>query len=711
MSNLVQMMEQDQVIQTRIQRKEMNYEPTPFPTGDERWRDMFEIKRYDKKIHLYHNPEGKIIYGIARRDFINEAGEKDKQITPFSYCGISKNFVNKQLYSQHSQPYNVHTFPHFNKECKESELLFVEGETTMDAGTKLFPQMISTTASGGITNLKHIDDLSVLQGFRSIIFWADNEKGGKENFLLLAQLVQDNFPEILVKYVDLPRSLPKKWDLANYTSDSGINIYELLNSAVPIKEYAFYNNLKRDSENGRHIFVKSSGDGFHDTLTNELSGEKVLDNLYLRDHSMNVKASKYLQTNDCEVVEGYTFKPTTEQIILIDRKKYLNTYTPVSIENMPDDEVKTLDKDNDIKLMLSHINRAMSQDEFLYKHMLSTIAHDIQHPERNRIWGVLMCSKQGWGKTWLWRLLTAFNGADNTKWIDQEDVVGVYREWMPNCNVVIIDELRREKEKEFISKAKRLFTEKDHRVELKYKNKISFKGHYNFWVSSNEFIPFGIDQEDRRWHILHINETKAELLKAMGDDYFNRLHRLLEIEEDVPNHKFIAKAYAFFKNYKIDDAIFDKNNCPVTSAKEEMKNLSLTQNQKDLNDLRAERKPPFDLGMVSAESILKKVRNNESENRFSSMFRGLNSNEITTWWRDIVGSKKVHGGKTIQLGSDLNRRNYWDNTPNLEWVDCTDIAVMREHMNGNNNPRQKVINFKEKQNDQNRNRGDEVVPF
>jgi hypothetical protein len=712
MSNLAEALEQDRAPQTRKEKKEMCHEARPFPKGDERWKDMFDIKRYNKLVHIYHNEKGEQLYGIARRDFIDDEGDADKQITQFSYCGIAKNFVNKQLYSQTSQLYDVHLFPHINNNCKSLQLGFVEGETTMDAGNKLFPHMLWTTASGGVKNLKHIEELSVLRGFQSITFWADNDKGGKNNFLKLAQQVQDTFPDIVVKYVDLPRELPNKWDLANKVDTDGINVFEMLNDAVPINEYSSFNNLKRDSKNGRHIFVKSSGDGYHDTITNKLTGEKVLNNLYLRDTSISTKAHAYLHAHDCDVVEGYMFKPTTETIIKKGNSKYLNKYTPVNIDPLSDQLVQGLKNDEDIKLMLNHIKRSTSKDDYFYRHLLSTIAHDVQHPTRNRIWGVLMCSKPGWGKTWLWRLLQEFNGRSNTQWIDQEDIVSPYRNWMLDCNMVIIDELRWDKnEKQFISKCKRLFTEEDHRVELKYKNKIELIAHYNIWVSSNDFVPFSVDQEERRWHIIHIDETKEELIADTSPDYYAKLHRLLKDEKDKPNYEFIAKAYAFFKSYKIDYTIFDKNNAPITNAKEELKSLSLTQNQHDLNDLLHEGKAPFDRHIVCAESILQEVRNNDITNRSRFMFQGLDRTAITNWLRDILGAKKVNNGKVIQLGADSQRRNYWAIKEISFWSKCTDFAVMREHMKGNDNARQKIIPFKEKQDDQSRDRGSENTPF
>ena len=118
----------------------------------------------------------------------------------------------------------------------------------------------------------------------------------------------------------------------------------------------------------------------------------------------------------------------------------------------------------------NHFYRAVNQDEFLYKHILSTIAHDFQYPNINRIWATLFCSTQGWGKTWIGHLLTHFNGWKNTKWLEQEEIYDRYRDWIPTCNMVIIDELAGKNQAKFVSKIKTLITSDSHRTEAKYKN-------------------------------------------------------------------------------------------------------------------------------------------------------------------------------------------------------------------------------------------------
>ena len=54
-----------------------DYVRAPFPKDDDSWKDMFDIKRYNKKVHIYHhNTTGEALYGVARRDFITKKERK-----------------------------------------------------------------------------------------------------------------------------------------------------------------------------------------------------------------------------------------------------------------------------------------------------------------------------------------------------------------------------------------------------------------------------------------------------------------------------------------------------------------------------------------------------------------------------------------------------------------------------------------------------------
>ena len=136
MNNLMHLFEEDKII---------DYVRAPFPEGDERWKDMFDIKRYNKKVHIYHNTKSEVLYGVMRHDFINKEGKKVKLIFQFSYDANSKSYVKKNLWSQESHLYNEHLMA----DSKFDTCSVVEGEKTMEAGKKHFPQVFWSIFSGG----------------------------------------------------------------------------------------------------------------------------------------------------------------------------------------------------------------------------------------------------------------------------------------------------------------------------------------------------------------------------------------------------------------------------------------------------------------------------------------------------------------------------------------------------------------------------------
>ena len=699
----------------RRARKELEYFPAPFPKDDESWKDMFDIKRYNKKVHLYKDGStGRTLYAIARRDFIDESGKKGKQITPFSYCEVN-GFVNKNFHSDKSHFLHEDKFPTFNPSSSR-DLLWCEGETTCDKAQELFPNYVCTTASGGVQSIKNIKDLSVLRDFRTITMWHDNNAEAQGIFLEVAQNVQDMFKHIDVKIVDLPKELPNDWDLANKVPN-GINVYEVLRDATNVNDYESYNNLKRDVKIGRWKYLKKQN-LFYDMLTGDELAEKNINNLYLRDSTRNGLASKELNRGDnaIEVVQGYIFSQSKDRIVKKDNKKYINTRKSVSFPSMSAQEIAALKDDPEIKRMLDHFWRLIGKDDFLYRHFLSTVASDVQHPEANRTWTVVICSFQGTGKTWAWRLFTEFNGKGNTEWLDQEEIYDKYRDWIPRCDMVVIDELRwdpREKNK-FISKMKMLVTGERHRTESKYKDAVNFYGHYKFWLSSNNFVPFDCDPEERRHHIIHNHQTWRQIQDESGDrQYYKKLWGLLYNDPSQPekmNYEFIRKAYWFFMNHEIDYNIFSLTECPETKAKQELKDHAWTQDERDLHEFYLKKEAPFNKKAWSAESVLKKVRElKETNSYYRSMFNGLKLTDITHWFKEKMKMQKINQGNILQLGDDTLRRNYWSDDDKL--IACTDLRVIREIYNGKDvDPRQNILNFEDKKDDR-ETKGIEDVPF
>lgn len=665
--SLVHLFEEDQVF---------NFAPAPFPKDNDSWKDKFDIKRYNKKVWIYHNRKGEALYGITRHDFIDKEGNNNKFIFQFSYDANSKSYVKKNLWSQEAHLHDEHLMA----DSKFDTCVLPEGEKALDAGRKFFPQYFWTTFSGGVQNIDLVDDWKVLSAFKTLIIWPDNDKAGRESFLQLAQMLNDNL-DCEVKIVDLPRTLPSKWDIGDKREDDRIDIYSMIHNAIPIDEYVAFNNLQRDIDNNRFVFVKSSGDGFLDRLTKELVYEKTLNNLYLRDKTINTKASVKLHKEACEVVDGFAFVPTTQEKVKVDNQIFLNKYKPVNFAPLSEDELDSLDEQ--MEFVLGHIFRLCNKDDFNYKHLLSTIASDVQYPSRNRKFCVLITSKQRYGKSFLFYLLEKLYGEANCEsGVETEDFTDKYRDWMLNCNSVFCHEFSwNSREGKFMSKIKRLITETSHKVETKYKTKIKFHGSYNIWLASNDPVSISLNNDDGRFHIINIEETPQELLEEVDNpNYYKDLFKLLH------DRNFLNKAYNYFKNYKIDYEIFNYNECPKSIAKEDTQDAGLYQWMKDLNELRNDKIEPFHRDLTCERLILEDLRSKENGKvNYGSRFYGVDEMSIRNYFHEI-NAKRINNGIQIALGNDPTRRKYWAINNQQFWKNCTDKRLMRLHMEGKYDP-------------------------
>ena len=113
----------------------------------------------------------------------------------------------------------------------DAPVLIVEGEKTAEAARALLPEYAVITWSGGCGAVQK-SDWSVLKD-REVTIWPDNDKPGlnaaqKITDILNAQGNQET------KIVDLPPTLPHKWDLADKVPE-GINIKEILTKAFEKK--------------------------------------------------------------------------------------------------------------------------------------------------------------------------------------------------------------------------------------------------------------------------------------------------------------------------------------------------------------------------------------------------------------------------------------------------------------------------------------------
>lgn len=118
------------------------------------------------------------------------------------------------------------------KQIPHAPVLIVEGEKTCEAARKLFPDHAVITWSGGCGAVNK-SDWSVLKG-RDVTIFPDHDKAGFNAALKIGYILKEHGHKN-IQIVDLPSTLPHKWDLADPLPDE-IVIETLLHTTVQHEE-------------------------------------------------------------------------------------------------------------------------------------------------------------------------------------------------------------------------------------------------------------------------------------------------------------------------------------------------------------------------------------------------------------------------------------------------------------------------------------------
>jgi archaellum biogenesis ATPase FlaH len=170
-------------------------------------------------VFIYRDAAGIELFRVVRRN--RPGGGKD--IRPLARIRGSKSLWRARSVGSPRPLYNL------DRLANESSLpvIVVEGEKTADAAVRLFPNYVITTFPGGANAISQVD-ITPLKG-RHVILWPDHDAPGAKAMQKLANLVAGAGAASCV-VVELPPSLPDKWDLADPVPD-GISVTEILNSA------------------------------------------------------------------------------------------------------------------------------------------------------------------------------------------------------------------------------------------------------------------------------------------------------------------------------------------------------------------------------------------------------------------------------------------------------------------------------------------------
>ncbi len=203
-------------------------------------RGQCEVARY-----TYTDAEGNMLGHVVRLD-----DRHGKKITPtLTYCQNERGHQEWRWngFGNDRPLYGLEQLKH----KPHAPVLIVEGEKTCEAARALFPEHAVITWSGGCGAV-HKTDWTPLT-YREIILFPDHDEAGLNATFKLGDILKKQGCQS-IHIVDLPSTLPHKWDLADAMPEH-ITLGELMSHTKTHSELAFEVYQKKNS-----VYAKTFSD-------------------------------------------------------------------------------------------------------------------------------------------------------------------------------------------------------------------------------------------------------------------------------------------------------------------------------------------------------------------------------------------------------------------------------------------------------------------
>lgn len=227
---------------------------------------------------------------------------------------------------------------------------------------------------------------------------------------------------------------------------------------------------------------------------------------------------------------------------------------------------------NIIQPILDHIKVVLCDNNaVVYEYLLDYLACILQMPNRKNGIALVINGKMGSGKSSFFD----FFGKEilGTKYFcyvnNIQDVTGQFTTQICNKLLTVLDECNTFLgNHQLFNQFKTMVTQSTIKLEAKGKDPIFINDYNNFVMISNEYHICKIEQNDRRYLCLEVNNmyAKGSASDEIRKDYFNKLNRAFN-DSSVKEH-----FYNFLLRRDISNRYFE--DIPITKYKKELRNLS-----------------------------------------------------------------------------------------------------------------------------------------
>jgi len=259
---------------------------------------------------------------------------------------------------------------------------------------------------------------------------------------------------------------------------------------------------------------------------------------------------------------------------------------------------------------------------------------------------LLIRGEQGTGKSAIGRLMRKIIGERNTVEPNNEAIASRFNNWQEAKQLAIIHELMMFGRQEIANHFKPVITEDTLRIELKHTDAYTIPNYINLLCFTNHSDALRLEHGDRRWAVVY------SPAKAREPEYYDVLFKYIDSDEGAA----AVKHFLMTREVQLDP----KDHAPATSAKEEMRALSMSEAEQYLLDLFDAGEHPFDFDLVRFGDVMAKLATAIQQREISCKNP---RHTVTKFMRDTIGA--VQPPRLTK--SDSNGLNYrlWV-TRNLE---------------------------------------------
>lgn len=279
--------------------------------------------------------------------------------------------------------------------------------------------------------------------------------------------------------------------------------------------------------------------------------------------------------------ENFKYRPQqydpNEQIIVVDKLKYINKYRPYDLQP---------EYDQDVSLFLKLVEHVIPE-EIVREFFLDFICYHYQYPgEKIRFAFILQTSEFQIGKGSIWYGIKNTLG-DNVKKVDIEESLDKAKQFLTDRQLVLIDEMKSkgdwDEREEILNKFKLFITEEEHSSRKLYVDYETIKDSCtNFMFFTNYKDAIVLPENETRYAVYH---SKAQ---RMDDEFYSKYHAWIASEKGK------RALLGFFKSRKISETFNPKGIAPRWNSLREMSLAGEKTLDQVLRSLYDQMLPPFE---------------------------------------------------------------------------------------------------------------------